>query len=780
MTNRFVNPIIKYTTSTLKTMPGAELYFYITGTTTPKVIYQDFNGTVPHTNPVVALSDGHFPPIFLDGTYRVELKYLGVTQPGWPVDDIGATNDPAPLADWNSGFSYSVGDLVTGPDGNRYQSLQNNNLNNDPTAPGSLYWSQVFLGGNVDSWEQLDIAARSGPGPKADAESAIRYSLDLPEPTAVSFVRGNADGTYTNRTATQTKADLSLNNVNNTSDINKPLSNPQQTYIDNGLSLKADQTALTAGLATKLNSVVAGNRISVDNSNPLSPVVNYSPFASDAVQPMKTPASFFGRKTSYSAIVLLGDSNGEGVGAANYAEGYAGLFFRAVQNAIDTGLNTDRGFRYESILRMSVSGVYGFTSTGTLIGGGVCDSRISLANGQSLFVTGREVSTVDCFYEASLSAGALHFFLNGSTTPFKIVTITGTGTKDTFPSYPVASGYYIKESDTVEIRSVGGTVVVTELFAVRASMNGPLCYSIVRQGWGINEFNDPARVSEAAAHINRFSTSGDKLVIICLGTNNQSGVVGLQLSPTDYITALNNLITSYTSALTVGGSITKFAVWVPHQTQDPRPLGTYQQYIDAIVAYCNSSVDVQCIRLDQSAVGYNFAYLADNRHFNKFGHAVVARYLCDQFGIPQKFDIPSNIDIKFAPAVNTPSVVGSTTPGTQTYSLQYGVFKSRNGECMVNSIVTLSSKGGTAAGSVRITNSALPNAGLSQPQVLQISGYSGVTLPAGYTQVGAEIINATNTIALYKSGTAVAKADLNMTEISGTFSINISGFYLTQ
>jgi len=238
VTNRFVNPIIKYTTSTLKTMPGAELYFTTTGTSTPRVTYQDFNGTTPHAHPVVALSDGHFPPIFLDGTYRAELKYLGVTQPGWPVDNIGATNAPAPLDDWNSAFSYSTGQLVTAANGNRYESQQDNNLNNEPSAT-PLYWSQIFLSGNVDTWQQLDIAARSGAGPKADAESAIRYSLDMPEPTAAAFVRGNADGSYVNRNYGETRQDLSIDNTNNTSDANKPISIAAQAALD-ALNLEVD------------------------------------------------------------------------------------------------------------------------------------------------------------------------------------------------------------------------------------------------------------------------------------------------------------------------------------------------------------------------------------------------------------------------------------------------------------------------------------------------------------------------------------------------------------
>jgi len=270
MTNRFVNPIIKYTTSTLKTMPGAQLYFTITGTSTPKVVYQDFNGTIPHANPVVALSDGHFPPIFLDGTYRAELKYLGITQPGWPVDSIGATNAPAPLDDYNAAFSYSVGQLVTAPNGNRYESLQDNNLNNEPSA-SPLYWSQVFLSGNVDTWQQLDIAARSGAGPKADAESAIRYSLDLPTPTAAAFVRGNADSTYVNRNYGETRQDLSIDNTNNTSDANKPISTATQAALDlkasiafvNGLDLFELSAAEIATSVTPANFYVPSNIIGV-------------------------------------------------------------------------------------------------------------------------------------------------------------------------------------------------------------------------------------------------------------------------------------------------------------------------------------------------------------------------------------------------------------------------------------------------------------------------------------------------------------------------------------
>jgi hypothetical protein len=57
-------------------LPGAKLYFYLTGTTTPQSVYQDFDLTTAHANPVVADSAGVFAPIYLDPSveaYRVKL-----------------------------------------------------------------------------------------------------------------------------------------------------------------------------------------------------------------------------------------------------------------------------------------------------------------------------------------------------------------------------------------------------------------------------------------------------------------------------------------------------------------------------------------------------------------------------------------------------------------------------------------------------------------------------------------------------------------------------------
>jgi len=90
MIERFVNPSIKYTTNTLGSLPGAKLYFYTEGTSTPKTVYQDDQMVTAHAHPVEADMYGLFAPIFLNGTYRVELKDAGgTTQTGWPIDNVG-------------------------------------------------------------------------------------------------------------------------------------------------------------------------------------------------------------------------------------------------------------------------------------------------------------------------------------------------------------------------------------------------------------------------------------------------------------------------------------------------------------------------------------------------------------------------------------------------------------------------------------------------------------------------------------------------------------------
>lgn len=65
------------------------------------------------------------------------------TQPGAP----GPAGPPGVGANWlgvwSSGTTYALGDGVTGSDGHNYISLQNTNLNHNPTTPSPTWWSPI-------------------------------------------------------------------------------------------------------------------------------------------------------------------------------------------------------------------------------------------------------------------------------------------------------------------------------------------------------------------------------------------------------------------------------------------------------------------------------------------------------------------------------------------------------------------------------------------------------------------------------------------------------------
>lgn len=152
MTERFYPPFQRFFTTDLKTLPGALLYFYENGTTTPKTVYRDPFKNNAHANPVVAGTHGAaadtFPAIFLDGTYTIELRSsAGVVQSGWPVDNVGGEQVEGQFDTWSAIVSYAIGDIVTGSNGLVYVSEQNNNLNRDPTVTANVptYWTVLRL-----------------------------------------------------------------------------------------------------------------------------------------------------------------------------------------------------------------------------------------------------------------------------------------------------------------------------------------------------------------------------------------------------------------------------------------------------------------------------------------------------------------------------------------------------------------------------------------------------------------------------------------------------------
>jgi hypothetical protein len=78
-------------------LPGAKLYAYQTGTSTPQDTYQDLQLNTAHANPVVADSAGFFSPIYLDPSlphYRLKLTTSADVQV-WQVDDVPSNQNTA-------------------------------------------------------------------------------------------------------------------------------------------------------------------------------------------------------------------------------------------------------------------------------------------------------------------------------------------------------------------------------------------------------------------------------------------------------------------------------------------------------------------------------------------------------------------------------------------------------------------------------------------------------------------------------------------------------------
>jgi hypothetical protein len=120
---------------------SGKIYFYETGTTTPKNTYADINYTIANSNPVILTAAGRQPNIFFDGVAKAILTKSDDTQilVRDPVGDTASTFGNA----WIASKDYNANDVVQGSDGEFYVSLINGNVNNDPVTT-SGYWTFLY------------------------------------------------------------------------------------------------------------------------------------------------------------------------------------------------------------------------------------------------------------------------------------------------------------------------------------------------------------------------------------------------------------------------------------------------------------------------------------------------------------------------------------------------------------------------------------------------------------------------------------------------------------
>lgn len=187
-------------------LPGAFLYFYVSGTSTPLDTFQDAALSVPNTNPVVANAAGIFPDIFLQAlSYKVILtdstgKQIWVSDPVIPAPvqpPITATQIPASniTVTTFSVIGYAVaGDLGT----------------------GAIYTS---VG-----------ATSSGPAP-FKSQNGTWFNLVLNGPINIGWFGAKGDGTTDNVTAMQSALDFAYS-------LRLPVSVPPGNFLTSTLTFK--------------------------------------------------------------------------------------------------------------------------------------------------------------------------------------------------------------------------------------------------------------------------------------------------------------------------------------------------------------------------------------------------------------------------------------------------------------------------------------------------------------------------------------------------------------
>lgn len=159
MAELFINPA-RATDSDNNPLPGAKLYFYTTGTTTPEDVYTTSALSVAHSNPVEADSAGNFPAIYLDPlvSYRAVCK-----------NSTGATT------------VYDLDPITTGLDAGSVSFTQSGTGAASATVQSKL--RQVINAADFTGFDSTGVAASTTAIQAAINEAAARGRCDVLIPT---------------------------------------------------------------------------------------------------------------------------------------------------------------------------------------------------------------------------------------------------------------------------------------------------------------------------------------------------------------------------------------------------------------------------------------------------------------------------------------------------------------------------------------------------------------------------------------------------------------------
>lgn len=139
----------------------------------------------------------------------------------------------------------------------------------------------------------------------------------------------------------------------------------------------------------------------------------------------------------------------------------------------------------------------------------------------------------------------------------------------------------------------------------------------------------------------------------------------------------------------------------------------------------------------------------------------------------RKADVPG-VDGAF-----TPIFVGSTVPGAFTYTTQNGFYTRLGNRVLIDVHIAISAIAVGPTGNLQI--GGLPLAATTpDPGAWAIADYTGITLGAGYSQLGARVNASASLATLTKSGSAIQALFVQggaLALIGGAAEIVLSGSY---
>ena len=128
--------------------PLGHLLFFKSGTNTVLVTYKDELETIENVTEVPVNPDGNLANVFFSGSAKVKFFDQFSVQYA-ERDPVGGTNELGNFGVWSADVIFDKNDLVEGSNEKFYQSLVNDNEDNDPTqdAGSNEFWVEVTFTG---------------------------------------------------------------------------------------------------------------------------------------------------------------------------------------------------------------------------------------------------------------------------------------------------------------------------------------------------------------------------------------------------------------------------------------------------------------------------------------------------------------------------------------------------------------------------------------------------------------------------------------------------------